>query len=94
MHGGILSDLADEAMMQIIRECGPRAMTAELTIRFHNYSKAGVKLFLEAYFVNRTSKLIEAERVIRNDAGSKIATGKGEFLPVSGKDATDLRKKF
>lgn len=93
MHGGILFALCDEAMMHLIWASGQRAITAEITIRFHRHAEAGKEILISACFESIGSHLIKAECRL-SDVDGKIATAKGKFLPMSQKEKTLFRKKF
>ena len=94
VHGGILFSLADEAMMHLIWASGLRAITAEVTIRYHDYASINEKIRLTAGLVETGKKLIKAECRIFDDTGRKIATAKGKFLPFFGDDKELFKKSF
>ena len=94
VHGGILFALADEAMMHLIWRSGLRAITAEITMRFHGHAKAGEAVSLEASFVERAGRLIKAKCMLIDDQGGRIATANGKFIPFSKGEETVFRKKY
>ncbi len=94
VHGGIIFSVADEAMMHLIWARGLRAITAEVTIRFHNYAKTGEKLAVEAEIKEVKPHLIQAQSVIKGAKGKKIARAEGKFLPFSIKDNEYFKKLF
>jgi uncharacterized protein (TIGR00369 family) len=94
VHGGIVFSLADEAMMHLIWASGLRAITAEVTMRYHNYAKVNEKINIMAEFEQVGAKLIKAKCALLNDGGKKIATAKGKFLPFSGNDYETFKKRF
>lgn len=93
VHGGILFALCDEAMMHLIWASGHRAITAEITMRFHRHSEAGKEILISAAFESIGSHLIKAQCSL-SDADGKIATARGKFLPMSEKEKSFFRKKF
>lgn len=93
MHGGILFALCDEAMMHLIWASDHRAITAEVTMRFHRHAEAGKDIMISASFESIGSHLIKAECRL-SDAEGKIATARGKFLPMSEKEKSFFRKKF
>jgi len=94
VHGGILFALADEAMMHLVWAPGLRAITAEVTMRFHGYAIAGDEISLKASFDECSPKLIKATCRIKNSAGTKIATARGKFLPFSREKSAIFKKTF
>ncbi|UCC80526.1 MAG: PaaI family thioesterase [Candidatus Zixiibacteriota bacterium] len=94
VHGGIVYSLADEGMMHLIWASGLRAVTAEVTMRYHGYAKVNEKIKLTAEFENITDRLIKAKCALLDDNGMKIATARGKFLPFSEDDAKTFKKQF
>ena len=94
VHGGIVFSLADEAMMHLIWASGLRAITAEVTMRYHGYAKVNEKVFVTAEFENIGDRLIKAKCVLLNKDGAKISTARGKFLPFSGDDEKIFKKRF
>jgi uncharacterized protein (TIGR00369 family) len=93
VHGGILFALCDEAMMHLIWASGHRAITAEVTMRFHRHSTAGKEIQISASFESIGPHLIKAGCLL-NDSDGRIATARGKFLPMSEKEKLFFRKKF
>jgi uncharacterized protein (TIGR00369 family) len=93
VHGGILFSLCDEAMMHLIWASGHRAITAEITMRFHRHAEAGKEILVSASFESIGSHLIKAECQL-SDSGGRIATARGKFLPMSEEEKLFFRKKF
>ena len=94
VHGGIIFSLADEAMMHLIWASGMKAITAEITMRYHNYARTNREINLTADFEMVGKRLIKAKCEIYNDSGKKIATARGKFLPFSGDDEKVFKKRF
>jgi len=94
VHGGILSTLADEAMMHLIWSSDLRAATAEIVMRFHSTAIIGQKILIEAEFLERSDKLIRCQCRLRDSEGRKIASAKGKFLPLTEKELADFKKSF
>ncbi len=94
VHGGIVYSLADEAMMHLIWASGLRAVTAEVTMRYHGYARVNGRIKLTAEFENITDRLIKAKCALLGDNGRKIATARGKFLPFSEDDAKIFKKQF
>lgn len=94
VHGGIISALADEAMMHLLWASGMRAVTAEIAVRFHDYCAIGTEIQMEAHLVERSPRLITAICRLHDPAGKKIATARGKFLPLSGSRSGLFAKAF
>ena len=94
VHGGILFAVADEAMMHLLCAAGIRAISAEVTIRFHNYARTGGELKIKAELIEKSEHLIKAKCYLTNIKGDRIATASGKFLPFSEKDFKDFEKVF
>ena len=94
VHGGILVALADKAMMHLVWASGLQPVTAEITVKFHGYAKAGDEIGLEASFDKLSPKLIKATCRIKGLAGTKIAAARGKFLPFSQGEGSVFRKTF
>ena len=94
VHGGILFSIADEAMMHLLWAAGIRAITAEVTIRYHNYAPTGNELRISAEITEKAEHLIKAKCVLTNSDGEKIATASGKFLPISEKEFGEINKVF
>jgi hypothetical protein len=83
----------EKIMMHLIWASDHRAVTAEVTMRFHRHSEAGKEIQISASFESIGSHLIKAECIL-SDAEGRIATARGKFLPMSEKEKTFFRKKF
>ena len=94
VHGGIIFAIADEAMMHLLWAAGIRAITAEVTIRYHNYAQTGEELKIHATILERSSHMIKARCSLTNAKGVKMATASGKFLPFSEKDFKNFEKVF
>lgn len=94
VHGGILFAIADEAMMHLLCAAGIRAISAEVTIRYHNYARTGGELKIKAELIEKSEHLIQAKCYLTNIKGGKIATASGKFLPFSEKDFKNFEKVF
>jgi uncharacterized protein (TIGR00369 family) len=94
VHGGIVFSLADEAMMHLIWASGLRAVTAEITMRYHGYAKVNEKIYVTAEFENIAGRLIRAKCRLLGNNSRKIATARGKFLPFSEDDEKIFKKQF
>ena len=63
-------------------------------MRYHNFSRTGVKLRLRAEFVNVSPRLVKARCRIFDDDDRKVATADGKFLPFAEGDEEIFKKSF
>jgi acyl-coenzyme A thioesterase PaaI-like protein len=94
VHGGILFALADEAMMHLIWSSGLRAVTAEVTMRFHGYAEAGMAIDIRAHLTVRSPRLLKAICRLSDEEGIKIASASGKFLPISPDEEKRFKKSY
>lgn len=80
VHGGIISTLIDEAMVQAALMNGIPSITAELTIRFKTPLMVGEKAVVEAKIENIKKKVIEASAKIKKSDNTLIAEGHAKLL--------------
>ncbi len=75
--------LLDEAMAHACGSDNLWALTAELTVRFSKPVKVGESISVEAEIVEKKSRLIKTEGIIKNSAGDIIARASARFLAAS-----------
>lgn len=81
VHGGILSSILDEAMIQAALAEGVAPVTAELTVRFKQPLPVGERAVVEAEIVLRGPRLLKAAAVIRRAGdGAVIAEAQAKLL--------------
>src|ERR1700694_3190033 len=80
LHGGVVATLLDEAMAHAAIAAGVRAMTAKLEIRFRKPAPVGTPLTLEGTIVHRRGKVLDAEAVLTDGAGTVYAEGRSRFI--------------
>lgn len=80
VHGGIISTVLDEAMSHAIIARGWEALTAELTVRFHDRVSPGDRLHVRGWVVERRRRRIRAEATLTTDAGEERAHAWATFL--------------
>ncbi len=81
-HGGIITTVLDEAMIQAAIAEGIMPVTAEINVRFKMPLMADEKTVAEAEIVKKGSRLIEAQaRLLRKDNGAVIAEAQGKLIP-------------
>jgi acyl-coenzyme A thioesterase PaaI-like protein len=58
------------------------AVTAELSVKFKKPVRIGVPAFLEGRVVSESGRLIETEAVLRDAAGTELASGTGKLIKI------------
>jgi uncharacterized protein (TIGR00369 family) len=80
-HGGIITALLDEAMIQAALSEGVSPVTAEINVRFKKPLIAGDRSHIEAVIVKKGTRLIEARAQMTSPAtGDVIAEGHAKLL--------------
>ncbi|OGW20413.1 MAG: hypothetical protein A2X55_01815 [Nitrospirae bacterium GWB2_47_37] len=80
-HGGIITTILDEAMIQAAIAEGIMPVTAEINVKFKRPLTAGEETIAEAEIVKKGSRLIEAHsRLIRKNDGVVIAEADAKLL--------------
>ena len=80
-HGGIITALLDEAMIQAALSEGASPVTAEISVRFKKPLIAGERSHIEAEIVKKGTRLIEARaRLTFPATGEVIAEGHAKML--------------
>jgi len=79
-HGGLLSMLLDECMAHACVSLHGHAITAELTVRFHNPVEVGSEVSVRAEAKKARSRIIDTTGTIIDDNGTKIATARARFM--------------
>jgi uncharacterized protein (TIGR00369 family) len=91
LHGGIISTLLDEAFAHALggpeRGDGEAAVTAEMTIRFKKPVRIGQKVILEGRVVRLKGRLIDCESVLRDEAGTELASATGKLIRIAASRA-------
>ena len=86
LHGGIIATLLDEALAHAYggaaRGGGEVAVTAELTVKFKKPVRIGVPAFIEGRVTSEIGRLIEGEAVLRDAAGTELASGTGKLIKL------------
>ncbi len=80
-HGGIITALLDEAMIQAALAGGASPVTAEINVRFRKPLIAGEQSHIEAEILKKGTRLIEARARLTSPAtGDVIAEGHAKLL--------------
>jgi len=96
LHGGIISTLLDEGFAHAVggpdRGGGTGAVTAEMTIRFKKPARIGQKLILEGRVVGAERRVIQCESVLKDDAGTEIASATGKLIKLKTTGLEEIRR--
>ena len=80
-HGGIITTILDEAMIQAAIAEGLNPITAEINVRFKKPLLVDKKVIVEAEITKRGSRLIEAAaRLLMQSDGSVIAEASSKLI--------------
>lgn len=82
IHGGIISAILDEAMVKTALLQNMPAVTAEITIRFHNPLMVDEHALVEAFIEKNKKKIIETRSEIRKTDNTIIAEGYAKLIRV------------
>lgn len=81
-HGGIITTVLDEAMIQAAIAEGIMAVTAEINVRFKRPLMVNEKAVAEAEIIRKSPRLIEARsRLLKESDGSVIAEAYAKLIP-------------
>ncbi|MFZ3123503.1 MAG: PaaI family thioesterase [Thermodesulfovibrionales bacterium] len=82
-HGGIITTVLDEAMIQAAIAEGIKPVTAEINIRFKKPLMADEETIVRAEITKRGAKLIEAYScLLKKEDGSIIAEAHAKLIPL------------
>ena len=82
-HGGIVATLLDEVMTSLLYAHGEEAVTAELTVRYHQPLLTGQPVEARAHERERRGRLVRVEAELRAADGTLLASGQGKFMLLS-----------
>ncbi len=81
-HGGIITTVLDEAMIQAAIAEGIMPVTAEINVRFKRPLMVNEKVVAEAEIIKKGSRLIEAQsRLLMASDGTVIAEASAKLIP-------------
>jgi uncharacterized protein (TIGR00369 family) len=81
-HGGIVATLLDEVMTRLLYARGEEAVTAELTVRYHQPLPTGAPVEVRAREIERRGRLVRLESELRTSDGTLVASGQGKFMLI------------
>lgn len=84
LHGGIISTLLDEVMIQAIIAQGILTFTTQIEVKFKNPARIGEKLLLEGVVVEDRGKIIMTKGEAAKADGTVLAVSTGKFFRVRG----------
>lgn len=81
-HGGIITTVLDEAMIQAAIAEGIMPVTAEINVRFKKPLMINEKAIAEAKIIKKGSRLIEAKsRLLKESDSTVIAEASAKLIP-------------
>jgi uncharacterized protein (TIGR00369 family) len=93
LHGGIISSLLDEVMIQSIVALRILTFTIQIEVTFKTPAKTGEKIFLEGRILEDKGKVILTEGKAFKQDGTIIALAKGKFFRPEGEKKKELERK-
>ena len=81
-HGGVITTVLDEAMIQAAIAEGIMPVTAEINVRFKRPLMVNEKAVAEAEIIRKSPRLIEAQsRLLKASDGTIIAEAYAKLIP-------------
>lgn len=93
LHGGIISSLLDEVMIQSIVALGILTFTIQIEVKFKTSAKTGEKILLEGHIIEDKGRVILTEGKAFKLDGTIIALAKGKFFRPEGEKKKELERK-
>ncbi len=93
LHGGIITSLLDEVMIQSIIARGILTFTVQIEVKFRTPAKIGEKILLEGNIVKDKGKVILTEGKAFKQDGTIIALSKGNYFRPEGERKKELEQK-
>lgn len=84
LHGGIISTLLDEVMIQAIIAQGILTFTTQIEVKFKKPARIGEKLLLEGEIIEDKGKFIVTKGEIAKEDGTIVAVSTGKFFKATG----------
>ena len=82
VHGGMVSMLLDEMMVNLAWVEKIPAVTAELTVRLKKPVKVGERVFLEGRIDKQDGRVLYTSASAKNAQGTLLATAKGTCIRI------------
>lgn len=80
LHGGIMSLVLDEAMVNAVWLAGTPAVSAEITVRLKHAVRIGEALRVKAWIVASQKKLVTTRAEARDGSGRVVAEAEAKCL--------------
>jgi len=84
LHGGIISTLLDEVMIQAIIAQGILTFTTQIEVKFKKPARIGEKLLLEGEIIEDKGKIIVTKGEMAKEDGTIVAVSTGKFFKATG----------
>lgn len=82
VHGGIISLIMDEAMVNLLWKNGYNAVSSEINIRLKRPAKVGVQLLFSASIDKKKKNLFYTKAICKDASGNTIASGSAKCIEV------------
>ncbi len=93
-HGGVLSSLLDEVMIKSILAIEKIAVTAEMTIRFHQPVRVGDELQLTGWIVRSKGRIYFTEGKALSVDGKLLASASGKYIEAKSNLKEELTQSL
>jgi|TARA_B100001971_G_C18153299_1_gene517083 uncharacterized protein (TIGR00369 family) len=82
IHGGIISTLLDEAMVNLAFRIGLNAVTAHFEVDFKKPAFVGEKLVIKGEILEKGERKVHARSEVRKEDGMLVAEAKGLLVKL------------
>ena len=82
VHGGIISALLDEAMVNLAFRTGLNAVTAHFEVDFKKPAFVGERLLVKGEILEEEGRKVHARSELRKEDGTLVAEAKGILVKV------------
>ncbi|MBP9732813.1 MAG: PaaI family thioesterase [Candidatus Omnitrophica bacterium] len=88
LHGGIMSLVLDEAMVNAVWLAGMPAVSVEITVRLKHAAKIGEPLRIRAWIVAAQKRLVTTRAEARDASGRVVAEAEAKCLKTAAAAST------
>ena len=83
MHGGLVTTLLDEAMVQVIVAQGIEAVTAEIKVRFKSPVRIGERLSIFGKITGNKGRMVLTEGELHDQEGNILVLAEAKFIKLA-----------
>lgn len=82
LHGGIISTILDEAMVNLAFRIGLNAVTSTLEVKFIKPATVGEKLLVNGEILEEEGRVVKAKSELKKEDGTLIAEASGVLIKI------------